>query len=79
MFAGKKVHDPCAEVKNVKMELAQSLQKLSIGHPGKVGTSFFLDPEINSHATLYILLHHERPLSYNPLTANGDFAQKKFF
>ncbi|XP_064625610.1 exportin-2-like [Lineus longissimus] len=36
MFAGKKVHDPCANVSDMKGQLAKNLQKLSIGHPGKL-------------------------------------------
>jgi hypothetical protein len=36
MFAGKKVHDPCGNVTDMKTELAKNLQKLSTGHPGKV-------------------------------------------
>ena len=40
VFAGKKEHDPCSSVTNVKVNLAQSLQKLSVGQPGKVSVKF---------------------------------------
>ena len=35
-FAGKKEHDPCANIQDAKLYLAQNLQKLSLAHPGKV-------------------------------------------
>ncbi|KAK2157652.1 hypothetical protein LSH36_187g00016 [Paralvinella palmiformis] len=36
-FAGKKEHDPCANIQDAKLYLAQNLQKLSLAHPGKLG------------------------------------------
>ena len=36
MFAGKKEHDPCGPIPDVKINLAKSLHKLSTGRPGTV-------------------------------------------
>ena len=36
-FAGKRDHDPVATVPDARTNLAQSLHKLSTGHPGMVG------------------------------------------
>lgn len=40
-FAGKKEHDPVAEVTDVKINLARQLHKLSAAHPGKVFNVFY--------------------------------------
>merc|ERR1719392_340530 len=36
IFAGKNDHDPVATIQDPKINLAQSLSKLSVGHPGLV-------------------------------------------
>ena len=40
MFAGKKEHDPVAQIPEAKLNLAKHLHKLSIGCPGKVTKIF---------------------------------------
>ena len=36
IFASKKEHDPLAVIQDPKANLAQSLSKLSVGHPGMI-------------------------------------------
>ena len=41
MFAGKKEHDPCGPIPDVKINLAKSLHKLSTGRPGTVSVTLY--------------------------------------
>jgi len=55
VFAGRKEHDPVANVTEPKLFLAQSLGKLSVGHPGSVNTlTAQLDPQARQHLNNYL-------------------------
>merc|ERR1719511_302064 len=55
IYAGKRDHDPFSQVDNPKVELAQSLNKLSIGSPGMIQPLIAqLQPQIQQHLRNYL-------------------------